>query len=378
MFHPVFSATKHGAMKILILEPFYTGSHQKWIESYVRYSQHDVTTLTLPGRAWKWRMQHGAVTLAREFMAKDLKADLLLASDMLDLASFLALTRQKTAGTPTAIYFHENQLSYPWSEKERNITTQKAFLGAIHLQSALAADALFFNSAYNRDSFLNELQAMLNFFPDDHDRESVALLRNKSSILRLGVDLQSLDGGDPGTNQRPLILWNHRWEYDKNPAAFFVALRTLKQRGHDFGLAILGEQPDVVPDVFISAQEEFRDHIEQWGYVPSKADYVQWLRRADLLPVTSNQEFFGESVAEAIYCGCQPLLPKRLAYPELIPAEFHDNVFYTSQTELIDRLERALNSVGQNKTEQLSQAMLQYDWSRLAPQYDAEMERISA
>ena len=84
-------------MKICLVEPFHTGSHATWAEEYARYSGHDVTLLTLDGRHWKWRMHGGAVTLARDFMKGDFEADLLLVSDMLDLTTFLALTRTKTA-----------------------------------------------------------------------------------------------------------------------------------------------------------------------------------------------------------------------------------------------------------------------------------------
>ena len=39
----------------------------------------------------------------------------------------------------------------------------------------------------------------------------------------------------------PLILWNHRWEYDKNPEEFLQALLRLDEQGLDFRLAILGK-----------------------------------------------------------------------------------------------------------------------------------------
>src|SRR5512135_1402358 len=98
------------SMKVLLLEPYYTGSHAAWADGYAAHSRHQVAVLGLPGRFWKWRMHGGAVTLAREFMGMDFAPDLLLATDMLDLTTFLALTRARTHAVPTAIYFHENQL----------------------------------------------------------------------------------------------------------------------------------------------------------------------------------------------------------------------------------------------------------------------------
>ena len=34
-------------MKICLIEPFHTGSHATWAEEYARYSEHDVTLLTI-------------------------------------------------------------------------------------------------------------------------------------------------------------------------------------------------------------------------------------------------------------------------------------------------------------------------------------------
>ncbi len=95
-------------VNILLVEPYYTGSHAAWVSGYAAHSRHRVTTLTLPGRFWKWRMHGGAVTLARHFMETETKPDLILANDMLDLTTFLALTRVRTHHIPTALYFHEN------------------------------------------------------------------------------------------------------------------------------------------------------------------------------------------------------------------------------------------------------------------------------
>ena len=82
-------------MRILLLEPFHSGSHQQWAESYQQHSQHEVQLLTLPGKFWKWRMAGGAVELANQFLNLDFRPDLILATDMLDLPTFLSLSRKR-------------------------------------------------------------------------------------------------------------------------------------------------------------------------------------------------------------------------------------------------------------------------------------------
>ena len=51
-------------MKILILEPYFTGSHKQWALGYKKYSKHEVKILSMKVQFWKWRMHGGAVTLA--------------------------------------------------------------------------------------------------------------------------------------------------------------------------------------------------------------------------------------------------------------------------------------------------------------------------
>ena len=123
-------------MKILLVEPFFTGSHQLWAEGYQEASKHELRILSLPGRHWKWRMYAGAVELAKQFLAlQNYTPDLILATDMLNLTTFLALTRSKTASIPTAIYFHENQITYPWSATDPDISLKRAnqYLSLIHI-----------------------------------------------------------------------------------------------------------------------------------------------------------------------------------------------------------------------------------------------------
>ena len=360
-------------MKILLIAPYYTGSHAAWAKGYARYSQHQVDILSLPGRYWKWRMHGGAVTLARQFLASSLTPDLILTTDMLDLTTFMALTRHRTAHIPTAIYFHENQLTYPWSPTDRDIAQRREkHYGFINFVSALTADTVLFNSRYHQDSFLTALPQLLKHFPDYNELDSVQRIRDKSRVLALGLDLQRFDPFRPNQPpEKPLLLWGHRWEFDKNPKEFFRALTILSEQGVDFNLAVLGENFKQQPKLFLNAQKRLARHMVQFGYVDSFTKYAQWLWRADIIPVTSHQDFFGASVVEALYCHCFPLLPKRLAYPDIIPIKNHADCFYEDFDDLVARLHKAIVNIEQTRQRNLRSVVAGYDWQEQSQQYDA-------
>lgn len=368
-------------MKICLLEPFHSGSHATWAEEFARTSRHEVELLTLSGRHWKWRMHGGAVSLARQFMVRDCRPDLLLASDMLDLTTFLSLTRDKTSGVAAALYCHENQLTYPWSPNDADPAQQRdAHYAFINYTSALAADAVLFNSSYHREAFLGALPAFLESFPDQNELESLPAITAKSSVLPLGIDLKRLDNCRPDATKspakKPLVLWNHRWEYDKNPEEFFRALFQLQAEGVDFEVAVLGETYRKAPLVFDEARQRLGKRIVRFGYAENFADYAGWLWRADLLPVTSIHDFFGVSVVEAIYCGATPLLPRRLAYPEHLPAALQGQFLYDDFTSLLERL-RALLSHPGRPNEMLRAHVARYDWGTLVGRYDDLLEELA-
>ena len=81
-------------------------------------------------------MQGGAVTMARRFQALETQPDLIIASDMMDVSLFRAITR---TNIPIALYFHENQLTYPQNRRQHHGWQY----GFINYASALTADRLF-------------------------------------------------------------------------------------------------------------------------------------------------------------------------------------------------------------------------------------------
>lgn len=364
-------------MNILLLEPFNTGSHKKWAEGLKQYSKHPIEIAGLNGSYWKWRMHGGAVTLAA--YRPQTKPDLILATDMLDLSTYLALTRKWSAGIPTAIYFHENQLNYPWSPTDADVKLQRDnHYAFINYTSALSADRVFFNSQYHRDVFLDELPRFLKAFPDNNNLSTVEIVRAKSRVLPLGLDLRPLETHKPASIEKPLravVLWNHRWEYDKNPERFFSALFEIIDRGIDFKLIVLGESYEKQPPIFEQAKQKLADKILHWGYAESFDEYCKWLWMADVLPVTSAQDFFGASVIEAMYCNVVPFLPKRLAYPEHIPEQFHHTFFYDEE-DFVNKLQRRIWDVKYLRVMDMRQYAAKYDWGNLIGRYDEEFEKV--
>lgn len=358
---------------ILIVEPFFSGSHATWAKQYKEYSSHNIKILSMKGQFWKWRMYGGAVTLSNEFLDLDFDPDIILATDMLDLTTFISLIRKKLKPlVPIATYFHENQLAYPWREDSKDKRLQRDInYGFMNYTTALASDKVFFNSHHNMNSFYEELEKLLKKMPDYRHTNVVDRLYEKSQVLPIGMNLRRIDQGDRSiyTEDLPLILWNHRWEFDKNPDDFFNALFKLKGEGLRFRVATLGEAYKNFPEIFEKAKEILGEDIVKTGYL-SGNEYSSWLLASDILPVTSYHDFFGISVMEAVYNGCYPILPKRLTYPHLYNIDENPELFYDDFDELVDRLRFAISNIDQIRKISYRKLASPYDWNQLIGHYD--------
>ena len=364
-------------MKILYIEPYYGDSHRQWIESYRRYSENNIKILKLPGNKWKWRMHGGAITLAQEFIESGEVFDLILCSDFLNLPVFKALAQQSIGRTPVAMYFHENQITYPWPDHDPDRQLGRDLhYHYINQTSALASDWCFFNSSYNKDSFIDGVEKYIKKMPDHQNLFTLDSINEKSSVLYVGCELSKFKKyRDNKRASTPSILWNHRWEYDKNPELFFKVLYRLKDRGVEFNLIVLGESFSKYPEVFDEAKEKLKENIIHFGYCDSFEEYAKWLWRSDIVPVTSNQDFFGISVVEAAYCNTYPLLPNRLAYPEIFDISSNPDIFYDGERGLLDKLNSAIRRAG--KLKDYSDIAGKYDFTDLAVKYDNEFKTLS-
>ena len=82
-------------LKVLLLEPFHSGSHKAWAEGLKKHSSHDVSIVSHPGSFWRWRIRGSALTLAeetQEIVIENGEPDIILVSGMIDLAAWLGFT----------------------------------------------------------------------------------------------------------------------------------------------------------------------------------------------------------------------------------------------------------------------------------------------
>ena len=378
-------------MRIALLSPYHGGSHRAWAEGWASRSRHRIEVLGLPAQFWKWRMHGAAVRLAEEYRLRfpAEPADVIVTNDMLDLTTFLSLTRRETAEVPALFYAHENQWTYPLpadpttGPMRRQKGERDRHYAWINFVSMLAADRIAFNSAFHRREFLSSLPAFLNHYPDEKDPAWIGQIESRSSVLPLGIDLSRFDprppasspSGEPDRSAPPIVLWNHRWEYDKDPEAFFRAIDAVAARGASFRLAVCGTNVRTQTPEFDAARERHAARLVHWGEADARV-YPELLRRADVLVSTARHEFFGTAVCEAVYCGAYPLLPNRLSYPDLIPSEFHHDVLYDGTEDLIARLALVLADPARlaPTRRKLQAEMARHDWSRRASEYDRQIE----
>lgn len=359
-------------MNILFLEPFFGGSHKNFARGFQEHSRHRVKLVTLPARFWKWRMRGAAPAFVEKI--KDIGTyDAVFATDMMDLTDFTGLAGQDLP--PILFYFHESQLSYPLAPGEK----RDFHLGFTNIISAAAADAVMFNSRFHFNAFCADAEALFKKLPDLKPGYLLEKIREKTTVAYPGCRF----GAGPvkrivEDTEPPLIIWNHRWEHDKNPEMFFSVLAELKKKDVRFSLAVLGERFESVPPVFKRAEKEFRRETRVFGYADTRQAYVSWLEKGAVVVSCATQENFGISVVEAVRCGCFPLLPARLAYPELIPKAMHGKCLYKTRQELVDKLAGILVHPEKYRTDRqrLSMDMEKFAWIIRVKQYDSALEDL--
>lgn len=361
-------------MNIFLVSPYHSGSHEAWALGYAGASAHQVELITMPGRFWKWRMHGGPVTLAEETQRRidgGLVPDVILATDMVDVATYVGLLQDRD--TPVAVYFHENQFSYPVSPRSNEDLT----FAAMNWKSMLAANQVFFNSQFHLDEVFARLPGFLKNFPDHRHLHRIDEVHSRSSVLPIGIDPSppNEDRGDP--SKPPLIIWAQRWEHDKNPTEMIEAVDALIAAGASFRIALAGENFRNEPDEFLAARERWGNRLIHFGWA-QRQDYEALLGEADIVISTALHEFFGIAVVEAIAAGAWPILPNRLSYPEILDPAHHEQHLYDDFDALVAMLKTTIEDIEVRSAlaKKRSGFYSKFQWSTVATTYDAALEDV--
>jgi len=328
--------TKSTPPKIVAVEPYYGESHKIFLDQLAEHSRCQIELITLSPHRWQWRMRTAAIDLVDLIVEKSHDADILFVSDYLDLATLVGLAPNELGRLKKIVYFHENQLTYPVQEvKDRDI-----HFAVTNLTSCHAADEAWFNSEWHLRDFETSLKKLARKLRDGKSLHHQKAL-DKCRVVPLGVKLP--EHFPVAKKSGPLkILWNHRWEYDKNPEECFEVLEELANDGFDFELSVCGHSFVRHPEIFDQLPKMLGNKLVHCGWLESKEEYYAQLKNSDVVISTAIHEFFGISIVEAIHFGCYPLLPNRLSYPEIIPPNLHDRHLWNSREDLKHKLEKLL------------------------------------
>jgi hypothetical protein len=264
------------------------------------------------------------------------KFDAVFATGMCSLADFRAAAPRELRNAPHILYMHENQAVYPFSETiDPRTIDRDTHLAFTNLASIEAADKVLWNSEFNRDSFMDQMQIILRRAPESIDNAWTDRLKEKSQVAwppvePVGGDDEVLHNQKKGRYQDSAesgrrivrVAWPHRWEHDKGCDELLELIeQTRNDPNLEFRWTILGQRYERMPasmHVILAQHAECLDHA---GRVEDRSGYLRMLGACDWVCSTSRHEFFGIAVVEALLLGCLPWLPARLSYPELIPPE---------------------------------------------------------
>lgn len=211
-------------MNVLILSAYNAVSHDMLNRGLKEHlPEISFTVLSLPPRFFAWRSRGNSLSFAYEFR-KELTAgyDHIFATSVTDITALRGLVPE-IAKIPLTVYFHENQFAYPESRSAHSNLEAKI----VSVYNALAADRVVFNTGFNMKTFLNGAEKLLDKMPDHVPAGLTDMIEKKSDIISVPIKKMRRD---TGKNAVPVILWNHRWEYDKGLIVFFVFLKSLKKK----------------------------------------------------------------------------------------------------------------------------------------------------
>lgn len=372
-------------MRILLISAYEASSHKAWAKTLMSgMSQHDWEYVSLPARHFAWRIRGNAMSFAFDPQFKSVierSYDVVIATSMTDVVGLKAFC-PNLQNIPWLLYFHENQFAYPASDKQQGLIEMQM----VTMYSALAADVCVFNSQFNKDTFFGGARALLKKLPDYVSPDWLHGTESNAQVLPVPLEMSTSievfmpeEGVNTKASKRIKLVWSARWEFDKGPDRLLAILEELERRDVDYEIAILGEQFRSVPKEFDQIQAKFSHRITQFGFAPSRADYLAFLASSDMVLSTALHEFQGLAVLEAVALGCVPVLPNRQVYPKLFGESLSAKSYlYQSDLKNIENEAKyAVNLIQRHATENTEAPSVRAFYAEnLLDQYDTLLSSL--
>ncbi|XP_044525828.1 glycosyltransferase-like domain-containing protein 1 isoform X3 [Gracilinanus agilis] len=336
-------------MSTLIIEAFYGGSHKQLVD-LLQEEIEDCVLYTLPAKKWHWRARTSALYFSQNVPVSD-NYRILFASSVLNLTELTAL-RPDLGKLKKVLYFHENQLVYPVQKcQERDFQ-----YGYNQILSCLVADVVVFNSAFNMESFLTSIGKFMKLIPDHRPKNLESIIRPKCQVLYFPIKFPDvsrfmpehkmthfkktfgLKGNEDDTPLTGLpfqqkirvmesLMKNSHLNFESGLCEVQSGSHTTQRDSLSNPLAKLEEANKTsLSKNSDPCQEEDKQH-ETFNLCNILSGTDEHLRPLHIV--------WPHRWLEAVYCGCYPLCPKDLVYPEIFPAEY----LYSTPEQLFKRLQ---------------------------------------
>jgi hypothetical protein len=292
-------------LDILALEPFYGGIRRSMLEIIVRRSRHRWTLLKLPPRRIERRLTTASVWFAEQLSRHWIgSVDVLFTSEALNLADLQRLLPQ-IARKPSVVYFHGNQLPDVSA-------THDGPLDLINLNTATAANEIWFNSMYHVRVFLARANALVRRHPELSGLNPVPELMGKATVVVPPVNVpqvRDLAESERVARGRRTVFVETR---DANNRLLNAVMSLLKRRGESFQLITVGPVEELSPDLpRVTVPEN------------DETAHARGLLQSSIFLSTRFDAPCDHHAIRALAAGCWPLVPQMGFYREVLPDSLH-------------------------------------------------------
>ena len=295
------------------------------LDALVRCSRHRWRIFKLPPRRMERRLLVSATWFAELLARRNVgHVDLIFASEALNLAEFLRL-RPELAGRPSVVYFHDNQLPDAAHRQPQN----EEPTDLVNLNSAMAANEIWFNSLYNLRTFLSRASALVARHEELQIRNPMQSLTGKAHLVPPPIDLSAmqtmafdvaLEAPAGQFNSRSLLVDGRGADH----ATLEQALASLNQHERNLDVQIIARSRDLPESLRPMALDERDD-----------ASHLRALLGASIFLAIRPDATSDDLAVRALSCGCQPIVPNTGVYPEIVPQPLHERCLHDGTPDSI-------------------------------------------